>query len=67
VVNLWIDQLCINQQDNEEKGSQVRKVAGIYQVVDTTLAWLGEEEYDSNLGMGLLQRWEEMGKVPIRS
>lgn len=40
---LWIDQLCINQEDNNEKTHQVRKMSMIYRLAAETLIWLGEE------------------------
>jgi len=39
---LWIDQLCINQHDLEERGQQVSMMGTIYMSADHVLAWLGE-------------------------
>lgn len=38
---LWIDAVCINQRDVEEKISQLRKMFTIYSKANTVLAWLG--------------------------
>src|ERR1700709_1038025 len=40
---LWIDQLCINQSDDEERGQQVELMGRIYSGSLRTLLWLGEE------------------------
>jgi hypothetical protein len=40
---LWIDQLCINQQDVEERNAQVSKMGMIYRQCTRVLIWLGEE------------------------
>ena len=37
----WLDALCINQGDNEEKSSQVAKMADIYTRAKCVIAWLG--------------------------
>ncbi|KAM6504787.1 hypothetical protein FSOLCH5_015277 [Fusarium solani] len=41
---LWIDALCINQANIEERNSQVAKMATIYQRASAVLIFLGEEE-----------------------
>jgi heterokaryon incompatibility protein (HET) len=38
---LWIDQICINQQDNKEKTHQVKLMTDIYSQSQLTIAWLG--------------------------
>ena len=47
-VMLWIDQICINQHDLEEKTQQVILMSKIYQHAWNTLAWLGEEANNSS-------------------
>ncbi len=39
---LWIDQLCIDQDNNEEKINQVRMMKNIYQSCSQCLIWFGE-------------------------
>ncbi|CZS99529.1 uncharacterized protein RAG0_07897 [Rhynchosporium agropyri] len=41
---IWIDALCINQADDEEKSWQVKLMADIYQKACKVLAWLGPAE-----------------------
>lgn len=39
---LWIDQLCINKEDTDEKASQIRLMVHIYSHCTRCLVWLGE-------------------------
>lgn len=39
---LWIDQLCINQSDNAERGRQVSMMSDIYRAADCICIWLGD-------------------------
>lgn len=47
---LWIDAICINQTDNEEKAVQVRKMNKVYRNAERVLVWLGNDEDDDGLG-----------------
>lgn len=38
---LWVDAVCINQQDNVEKGPQVQMMGQIYSKAARVLVWLG--------------------------
>lgn len=38
---LWIDQICINQADDEEKCSQIQIMKEIYSQADGEIAWGG--------------------------
>jgi hypothetical protein len=40
---LWIDAVCINQKDHEEKERQIQSMAKIYSNAKRTIVWLGEE------------------------
>jgi len=41
---LWIDAICINQTDFDERNRQVAMMAGIYGMTSTNLIWLGEDD-----------------------
>ncbi|KAH7413344.1 heterokaryon incompatibility protein-domain-containing protein [Cadophora sp. MPI-SDFR-AT-0126] len=41
---VWIDAICINQNDNEERGHQILKMRNIYHNAQATVVWLGEED-----------------------
>lgn len=40
---LWIDAVCINQDDLDEKTSQIQLMNRIYEEADHVLIWLGED------------------------
>ena len=45
----WIDQLCINQEDKQEKEDQVRMMGEIFASANNVIAWLGAPTADSNM------------------
>lgn len=47
---LWVDQVCINQDDLEEKKQQIPLMSRIYTRAFNTLIWLGEESTDGSSG-----------------
>ncbi len=47
-VMLWVDQICINQDDLQEKSQQVALMGTIYQRAWSTVVWLGEEADNSS-------------------
>ena len=51
---LWMDAVCINQQDVEEKTWQVRIMWGIYRQAEFVAAWLGGLEEDVDLALQLI-------------
>lgn len=44
---MWIDALCINQDDLEERGHQVKQMARIYSSARKVVAWIGPEHDDA--------------------
>lgn len=48
---LWIDALCINQNNIAERNSQVQQMSALYQNADTVLVWLEDaiQAYESDL------------------
>ncbi|KAL2045845.1 hypothetical protein ABVK25_011995 [Lepraria finkii] len=57
---MWIDAVCINFADPEEKSRQVSIISEIYsratQIIHSNYSWLGEASVDSPLAMNFLQR-----------
>ncbi|KAI1456695.1 heterokaryon incompatibility protein-domain-containing protein [Annulohypoxylon moriforme] len=41
VTRLWVDAICINQKDVQERNHQVKLMASIYQKATYVLSWLG--------------------------
>ncbi|RSL53631.1 hypothetical protein CEP53_007692 [Fusarium sp. AF-6] len=52
---MWIDAVCINQEDISERSSQVRNMGNVYRFASRVVVWLGETNKDSDFIMGLLQ------------
>lgn len=53
-IRLWVDAICINQEDSKEKGQQVKIMGTIYSKAVRTWIWLGESSQNSDLGMKLV-------------
>ena len=47
---LWIDAICINQSDNEEKSQQVSMMRDIYGGCHEAIIWLGEDPHVAETG-----------------
>lgn len=45
---LWVDAVCINQEDFDERNEQVRMMKDIYSLADRVVIWLGEGNADSD-------------------
>ena len=70
---LWIDQLCIDQDDEDEKAPQIQLMGEIYQKAQRVIIWLGEapsrlvfeiksaELYDAELLANLVNEFAHSG------
>jgi Heterokaryon incompatibility protein (HET) len=52
----WIDAICINQNDNDEKSHQVKLMWEIYSRADLVIAWLGKQDEVTERGLELIKR-----------
>ncbi|KAG4430662.1 hypothetical protein IFR05_013859 [Cadophora sp. M221] len=52
---LWVDAVCINQEDLKEREEQVTQMRLVYSCARRVLAWLGEEYENSDAAMSLLE------------
>ncbi len=43
--SLWVDALCINQDDNSERSHQVTLMSSIYSAASKVVIWIGEQDY----------------------
>lgn len=59
MTRLWVDAICINQSDLEERSSQVSIMKKIYQRACIAFAWLGIEADSSDVAMSLFSKCAE--------
>jgi hypothetical protein len=59
IITLWIDQICINQAGNREKGQQVALMGSIYSAAKEVLVWLGPSQDGSD---ELMEAWQFIGQ-----
>lgn len=52
---LWADSMCINQQDADERATQVRRMGDIFARAQRVVAWLGPEDAESPLAIRTLK------------
>ena len=60
-VPFWIDAICINQADLEERASQVGLMKDIYQTADTVISWLGQKDWWVTAAQSFLGSAERQG------
>ena len=58
---LWIDALCINQDDLTEKSEQVLKMKEIYASASLVIVWLGAATPATDVAMDMFNACEENG------
>lgn len=61
----WIDQICINQDDEKEKGHQVNQMSQIYTVAAGTAVWLGASFAGSDEAMDVVARAADKNYTPF--
>ena len=64
---LWIDAICVNQQDLKERGHQVKRMADLYRLADRVVVWLGLEKNNSGWGMRILGHLGSQIKVDFNT
>ncbi|KAK4508534.1 hypothetical protein PRZ48_002273 [Zasmidium cellare] len=58
---LRIDQLCINQDDDNDKAQQIPLIRSIFERAASTIVWLGDEGIeDCALAFDLIKKWYEL-------
>lgn len=56
---IWVDALCINQNDVEERNQQVSIMDSIYREAAVVHIWLGKGDSDTDLALTCCQRWHQ--------
>jgi len=57
----WIDAICINQGDIDERNHQVRIMRQVYATAADVLVWLGSPTEDSDLAMDYVAKQQPIG------
>jgi hypothetical protein len=52
---LWIDALCINQDDHDERSSQVAMMSLVYSAAEKACVWLGEDDDESTMAIKFIR------------
>ncbi|TGJ77573.1 hypothetical protein E0Z10_g10698 [Xylaria hypoxylon] len=53
---IWIDAICINQNDDTERSWQVNEMRSIFSLTDHVYCWLGPAADDSDAALQMLRR-----------
>ena len=53
---LWIDAICIDQDNLQEKNDQVKRMRDVFNSASQVLVWLGETDKDARTAMAFLER-----------
>lgn len=61
---LWIDAICIDQSNVEERNHQVRQMRYIYAGASRVLVWLGEPDGDTDKALDVLLHLPENAGTP---
>ncbi|KAF2474382.1 HET-domain-containing protein [Lindgomyces ingoldianus] len=56
---LWIDAICIDQENDKERGHQVQQMASIYKRAERVIIWLGGATAETDLILRFMNRLEE--------
>ncbi|SPO00271.1 related to heterokaryon incompatibility protein [Cephalotrichum gorgonifer] len=64
---LWIDAICINQEDKAERNHQVLRMAALYTMARRVLIWLGPESPDSGEAMSTLDYLGSQVEISINT
>ena len=60
--HIWVDAVCINQTDLEEKAIEVKRMGEIYRKAARVISWLGDEQDGSGDALEFISR---LGDVPM--
>ena len=62
---IWVDALCINQDDIQERNSQVALMGKIYSSAMTIHSWLGEKDGNSQRAFALVREWTKEADMSL--
>jgi hypothetical protein len=59
VQHIWIDAICINQEDTDERGHQVQFMSEIYHTASQVLIWLGRSNRESRIAFDFIRNLKD--------
>lgn len=62
---LWIDSLCIDQSNDQDRNHQVSNMGKIYQQAALVLVWLGEQSQDSDQAIDFIEKVHELSNPGV--
>ena len=62
---LWVDAICIDQSNTQERTHQVRRMRDIYAGASRVLVWLGAPNEDINKALEFCQKGERTGQYGL--
>ena len=62
---VWIDAVCINQQDLNERSSQVAFMTDIYELASSVVVWLGRHDNHSRRAMPLIASFAQVDEKRV--
>ncbi|RYO19167.1 hypothetical protein AA0111_g10544 [Alternaria arborescens] len=60
---IWVDAICIDQNNMRERGHQVQQMCKIYSQAEEVVVWLGEATQETDVLMGSLQQLENHSSI----
>lgn len=60
--SLWVDAICINQDDLDERGQQVSLMKNIFPMASKVLVWLGEADEKTDLAIKVIDIWANFNR-----
>ncbi|KFA56422.1 hypothetical protein S40293_05070 [Stachybotrys chartarum IBT 40293] len=62
---VWIDAICINQDDIEERSSQVKMMSNIFERADYIIGWLGQADDTTADAITVMERLSSISRLPL--
>ncbi|KAL2753499.1 hypothetical protein ACRALDRAFT_1082928 [Sodiomyces alcalophilus JCM 7366] len=58
-LRVWLDLVCVNQRDDDEKSRQLVEMRNIYRAAELVVGWLGEKSEHTDVAMATLAEIED--------
>ncbi|KAI1042972.1 hypothetical protein LB505_009769 [Fusarium chuoi] len=65
-LTIWVDAICINQEDNSEKEQQIVLMGSIYTLAETVYVWLGVGNTETDQAVEYIYTISQFRKFPAQ-